>query len=95
MAIDVVLASAVAKAQRAESRGERAPGADAFLQEEEQGEADQGHVVVPADPATDFILGHAQMAFGVLERAFDPEALVLHVSEAFPGGVRGSVGQGR
>ena len=66
-------------------------GAGALFQQEEQGETGQGDVMVPAGPAAHFILGHAQLALGVLKAAFDPETLCLHISQPFPRGIFGSI----
>ena len=44
---------------------------------EEQCHAHQAHVMVPAAPYSDLILGHSQLALGFVEGVFDPEALAL------------------
>jgi hypothetical protein len=53
----------------------------------------QGDVVMPAAPATHFIVGEAQLALGFAEAVFDPVALGLHEGQPFPGSLRRGVAQ--
>jgi len=70
-----------------------ATGVGPLLQQEQQRETGQRDMVVPAGPATHFILGQAQLALGVLKAAFDPETLRLHIGQTFPRGIRGRIAQ--
>ena len=78
---------------RALSNGTLVPARAALLEQEEPRKADQGDAVMPSRPAAQFILSHAEFAFGVWETAFDPEPLGLHAGETLPRGVGGGVAQ--
>src|SRR5579859_3130161 len=52
-----------------------------LLKHEQHGHHHQGHVTMPRGPLSGLILRHANMAFGILEGALDPETLGLHARE--------------
>lgn len=54
---------------------------DAFLGHEQHGDHHHRHVMVPAGPEPDLVIGEAAVGLGILEAAFDPEALSLHGGE--------------
>ena len=49
--------------------------------------------MMPSHPVANLVLGHADLALGVLKRAFDPEALGLHLGQGYCRCRRLGVGQ--
>ncbi len=66
---------------------------DASLQHKLHRHHHQGHVPMPGLPLTRLILRHAHVALRILERAFDPEALRLHLRKLGDAGVGVRVAQ--
>ena len=62
--------------------------------EEEHGDEDHGHVVVPGSPAADLVVAHAGVLFRVLELAFDPVALGVDLPQAQQWRVGAFIAQG-